>query len=86
LAVQNRIHAELLRLAPAAAGADAREALLSPSPSLSDIAGRISTHREAVSRGISRLGGMGLLRREGRDLRVADVRRLAALVAEAKGD
>jgi CRP/FNR family transcriptional regulator, cyclic AMP receptor protein len=86
LAVQNRIHAELLRLARAAAGADAHEALLSPAPSLSDIAGRISTHREAVSREISRLANSSLLRREGRDLRVADVRRLAALVAEAKGD
>jgi CRP/FNR family transcriptional regulator, cyclic AMP receptor protein len=86
MAVQNRIHAELLRLARAAAGEDAREAVLSPSPSLSDIAGRICTHREAVSRELSRLGGMGLLRREGRDLRVADVPRLAALVAEAKGD
>lgn len=86
LAVQNRIHAELLRLARATAGPEAREALLSPSPSLSDIAGRISTHREAVSRELSRLANLGLLRREGRDLRVVDIARLAALVAEAKGD
>ena len=85
LVVQNRIHAELLRLA-----ADARQengqALLSPAPSLSDIAARISTHREAVSRELSRLTSIGLLRREGGDLRVPDLARLEKLVREARGE
>ena len=85
LVVQNRIHAELLRLA-----ADARQkdgqALLSPAPSLSDIANRISTHREAVSRELSRLTSIGLLRREGGDLRVPDLARLEKLVREARGE
>jgi CRP-like cAMP-binding protein len=85
LVVQNRIHAELLRLA-----ADARQedgqALLSPAPSLSDIADRISTHREAVSRELSRLASIGLLRREGGGLRVPDLARLERLVREAKGE
>jgi CRP/FNR family cyclic AMP-dependent transcriptional regulator len=85
LAVQNRIHAELLRLA-AEAGQRQGPALLSPAPSLSDIADRISTHREAVSRELSRLGSMGLLRREGGDLRITDVARLERLVREAKGE
>jgi CRP-like cAMP-binding protein len=85
LAVQSRIHAELLRLATAA-GARQGPVLLSPAPSLSDIADRISTHREAVSRELSRLGAAGLLRREGGDLRVTDVARLDRLVREAKGD
>src|SRR6187431_2288366 len=49
LFVQNRVHAELLRLAGEVGAKDA-EAVLSPAPSLSDIANRISTHREAVSR------------------------------------
>src|SRR5262249_14299825 len=49
LVVQNRIQAELLRLA-GEAGERHGEAVLSPAPSLSDIADRISTHREAVSR------------------------------------
>jgi CRP-like cAMP-binding protein len=85
LAVQNRIHAELLRLAgEAARGHDT--VLLSPAPSLSDIADRISTHREAVSREISRLTAIGLLRREGGTLRIADLERLAELVHEAKGE
>jgi CRP-like cAMP-binding protein len=85
LAVQNRIHAELLRLTNMA-DREGISALLSPSPSLSDIASRISTHREAVSRELSRLADIGLLRREGRNLRVMDVSRLGLLVAEAKGE
>jgi CRP-like cAMP-binding protein len=85
LVVQNRIHAELLRLAAEAAGDDGH-AVLSPAPSLSDIANRISTHREAVSRELSRLGSIGLLRREGGDLRITDVARLETLVREAKGE
>ena len=86
LAVQNRIHAELLRLAANAAPKQHGEVLFSPSPSLSEIADRISTHREAVSRELSRLGSIGLLRREGSDLRVTDVVRLEKLVREAKGE
>jgi len=84
LVVQSRIHAELLRLA----GQDKRtgEVLLSPAPSLSDIASRISTHREAVSRELSRLTGIGLLRREGGNLRITDVAKLVAFVNEAKGE
>jgi CRP/FNR family cyclic AMP-dependent transcriptional regulator len=83
LAVQNRIHAELLRLAADARREDG-QALLSPAPSLSDIADRISTHREAVSREMSRLASVGLLRREGGDLRVLDPARLERLVREAR--
>jgi CRP-like cAMP-binding protein len=85
LAVQNRIHAELLRLA-AEAGQKQGQTLLSPAPSLSDIADRISTHREAVSRELSRLASTGLLRREGGSLRITDVARLERLVREAKGE
>src|SRR5262245_24258183 len=84
LMVQNRIQAELLRLA-ADAGQSDGQALLSPAPSLSDIADRVSTHREAVSREFSRLGAVGLLRRERGDLRITDIARLARLVEEAKG-
>ena len=85
LMVQDRIHAELLRLV-SQAGQHAEQALLSPAPSLSDIANRISTHREAVSRELSRLGSIGLLRREGADLRITDVAGLEKLVRDAKGE
>jgi CRP/FNR family transcriptional regulator, cyclic AMP receptor protein len=85
LGVQNRIHGELLRLA-AETGHRRGQALLSPAPSLSDIANRISTHREAVSRELSRLGSIGLLRREGGNLLITDIARLEELVREAKGE
>jgi CRP/FNR family cyclic AMP-dependent transcriptional regulator len=85
LVVRSRIHAELLRLA-CHAGAHSGMAVLAPAPSLSDIAGRISTHREAVSREFSRLTGIGLLRREGGNLCITDVAKLAEFVNEAKGE
>ena len=85
LAVQNRIHAELLRLA-GRPDQRHREAILSPAPSLADIADRISTHREAVSRELSRLTTMGLIRREKGDLVINDVAKLRELVTEANGE
>lgn len=85
LAAQNRIHAELLRLAGEAAQ-EGPAVVLSPAPSLSDIANRISTHREAVSREISRLSAIGLLRREGGNLKITNLEKLAELVHDAKGE
>ncbi|HET9714619.1 MAG TPA: Crp/Fnr family transcriptional regulator [Pseudolabrys sp.] len=85
MVVQNRIQAELVRLA-AQAGYSTGQAVLSPAPSLSDIAGRVSTHREAVSRELSRLSTIGLLRREHGDLAIVDVAKLRKLVDEAKGE
>src|SRR5262249_10329462 len=85
LMVQDRMQAGLLRWAADSSQRDG-QALLSPAPSLSDIANRVSTHREAVSRELSRLGSVGLLRRERGDLRIMDIARLALLVREAKGD
>lgn len=84
-AVQNRIHAELLRLAKASGGGQG-EVALSPAPTLAEIADRVSTHREAVSRELSRLGSLGLLVREGSVLRITNIARLADLVREARGD
>jgi CRP-like cAMP-binding protein len=84
LLVQNRVQAELLRLAGETGGND--RVVLSPAPSLSDIAARISTHREAVSREFSRLGTIDLLHREGPNLIITSVSKLAKLVHDAKGD
>ena len=84
LVVQNRVHAELISLA-GETGKTAGEAVLSPAPSLADIASRISTHREAVSRELSRLISVGLLRREHGSLKITDVAKLAQLVEDAKG-
>jgi CRP-like cAMP-binding protein len=86
LVVQNRIQAELLRLATLGEARGTTKVVLSPSPTLADIADRVATHREAVSRELSRLAKLGLVRREGHGLALIDVPRLTALVREAKGD
>jgi CRP/FNR family transcriptional regulator, cyclic AMP receptor protein len=85
LAVQNRIHAELLRMA---GEVEQRQSsvTLSPAPSLADIASRISTHREAVSRELSRLTSKGLLRRERGDLIITNLDKLREIVNEAKDE
>ncbi len=80
LAVRNRVHAELLRLA--------REhmtgptlANIYPAPTHLEIANRISTHREAVSRELSDLANRGLIERRGRNLVIKDVPALEELVS-----
>lgn len=85
LGVQSRIRAELLRLAVLAGIAD-NEAVLVPAPRLSELASRVSTHREAVSRELSRLATLGVALRDKGRLRIADIARLEALVREAKGE
>ena len=84
LGVSNRVHAELLRLA-SATGATTNRVALNPAPRQSDIAARIATNREAVSREISHLARLGLVVREGKALVVTDVGRLAELVRSAGG-
>jgi len=85
LGVQARIYAELLRLT-ASAGEQDGQALLSPAPLLVDLAARVSTHREAVSRVISRLQDNGIVRREGSNIRFLDIDRLRRLLHEEKGE
>lgn len=85
LGVTSRIHTELLRMAHAAPGNGSQKEI-SPAPTHSEIAGRISTHREAVSREISRLKQMGILERRGRSLTVRDVERLEQMVRDASGE
>jgi len=85
LAVTNRIHSELLRMARTVEnGSGLHE--ISPAPTHSEIAGRISTHREAVSREISRLKQIGIIERRGRALVVSDFGRLERMVHDACGE
>jgi CRP/FNR family cyclic AMP-dependent transcriptional regulator len=84
LAVKNRVHSELLRMARESR--DGNNAyIISPAPTHSEIAQRISTHREAVSREISRLKQRGIIERRGRVLAVRDVEQLQRMVDEASG-
>jgi CRP/FNR family transcriptional regulator, cyclic AMP receptor protein len=85
LAVKNRIHSELLRLAREGER-EANTARLSPAPTHADIASRISTHREAVTRELNDLTKSGLLKRDGRTLIISDVDKLERLVHEVSGD
>lgn len=85
LAVNNRIHAELLRLASLGAP-DGNSAYIRPAPTHAEIASRISTHREAVTRELNRLSKLGIIERQDHDLVVKDMRRLAEIVHDATGE
>lgn len=89
LAVNNRIQAELLRLAresPSEAVKDPNTARIPAAPTHADIAARISTHREAVSRHLGDLSRMGLVERQGRALLIKDVESLDRMVRDATGE
>jgi len=83
LTVSNRIHAELLRLA----GGDSGEqsAVIRPVPRHADIASRVSTHREAVTREMNVLARAGVLRQDRDALHILDLPRLVELVHEVLG-
>ncbi len=81
LAVRNRIHAELLRLARDNMATE-NSAMIVPSPTHAEIANRISTHREAVSREMSSLARSGIIERRDGGLFVSDIERLVQLLQE----
>lgn len=83
LGVQNRVHAELLRLAREAGVTDNR-ATIDPAPTHVDIASRVSTYREQVTRELSAMVKDGLVQRAGHALVVPDVERLERIVAEVR--
>jgi CRP/FNR family transcriptional regulator, cyclic AMP receptor protein len=84
LGVQNRIQAELVRMAREA-GASQNRAVIAPVPRHADIASRISTNREAVARELSRLTRLGIVERGHDSLVVADLARLSAMVDDVRG-
>lgn len=83
LGVQNRVHAEVLRLARQA-GVKANAARIDPAPKHTEIASQISTYREQVTREISAMVKEGLVLRSGHTLVVPDVGRLERIVAEVR--
>lgn len=83
LGVQNRVHAELLRLARQA-GVKGNTARIDPAPKHTDIAGQISTYREQVTRELSAMAKQGLLQRSGSALVIPDVARLERIVSEVR--
>ena len=85
LCVNNRIHVELLRHAQSAEVDGLRREIV-PAPTHAAIASRVSTHREAVTRELSRLSKDGLLEKTKNALVVVNVEQLEKLVEEALGE
>lgn len=85
LGANNRVHAELLRLAKAGLRPDGK-AEITPVPIHSDIASRVSTTRETVARVMSDLSRDNIVIRQGNSLVVPDFERLEEMVEEVRGD
>ncbi len=84
LSVKNRIHAELLRLARDHLRGE-NTAAISPVPTHADIASRVSTHREAVTRELNDLERTGLIERNRGVLIIRDIELLIRMVDEVRG-
>lgn len=85
LGANNRVHAELLRLARAVSP-EGERAVLKPIPHHSDIASRVSTTRETVARVFSDLAKSGIVKRERESLVVLDVEQLEEMVENVRNE
>lgn len=85
LAVRSRLHCELLRLS-LDAGVANNAAVVVSAPTHAQLAARIGTHREAVTRELQYLQKQGIVIQQGRELRVNDVAELAEIIRAAAGD
>jgi len=83
LSVRDRVRAELLRLGRLRTDQPNR-AIISPPPTHTEVAGRISTHREAVTREFATLERNGLLERRRGALVLCDVAALAGLLETSR--
>ncbi|NKB36508.1 MAG: cyclic nucleotide-binding domain-containing protein [Gammaproteobacteria bacterium] len=75
LGVSKRIHAELLRLGRTC-DANASRITISPAPTHAELAHRVSTNREAVTREMSSLVKHGVIRKEGKTLIIQNLDKL----------
>lgn len=81
LDVKDRVRKEILHLALQNMTGP-NSAVISPMPKHVEIANRINTHREAVTRELNTLAKMGLIRQEKRVLTVDDVTKLSEMLPE----
>jgi CRP/FNR family transcriptional regulator, cyclic AMP receptor protein len=79
LKVPGRIRAELLRLAETHSAAPNR-GVISPLPTHAEIAIRLNTQRETVTRELNALARQKVIARTGRDLHILDMTRLGQMV------
>jgi CRP-like cAMP-binding protein len=81
LPVRSRLHAELIRLAQAGRShSDSNTAVIAPAPTHAEIASRISTHREAVTRELKQLARARLIERRGGALVIRNVAALMDMI------
>jgi CRP-like cAMP-binding protein len=83
LSVRDRVRAELLRLGRLRTD-QPNQAIISPPPTHTELAARISAHREAITRELSALERNGLLQRRRGALVLCDVIGLADLLEKAR--
>jgi CRP/FNR family transcriptional regulator, cyclic AMP receptor protein len=81
--VRRRLYAELLRLARPTPKGDT-QTIISPPPTHAELAARVSTHREAITRELNDLERSGLLERRRGAMVLLDPMRLAKLIEEAE--
>ena len=86
LPVRSRLHCELLRLCAAAEESGGSGLTIEPAPTHAELASRVGTHREAVTREMSYLTHQGILQQQRRRLTVLDRLALARLVRAATGE
>ncbi len=82
LTVRHRLLAELLRLARPVASTP-RAAVVSPPPTHAELAARVSSHREAITRELSALARAGLISRRRGAIVLVEAARLRQMVLEA---
>ncbi len=81
LGTSQRLYAELLRLARVPAGSSGT-LVVSPPPTHAELAARVSSHREAITRELNALERGGLIERRRGAIVLLDAKRLQAMVAE----
>ena len=81
LDVKDRIRAEIIRHARQSKDSE-NSALITKMPTHEEIANKVSTHREAVTKEFGQLMKLGLIEKSGRKIIVPDIDKLAATLLE----
>lgn len=84
LNVSNRLQFELLRLG-LIAGVTQNAAVIDPAPTHSELANRIGTNRESVTRELRDLSRRHILKQQGRRVEILDIEELSAIVQRFSG-
>lgn len=80
--VNCRVRTELVRLAKTQGSDDREPVKITNVPRHQDLANRLATHREAVTRELNRLEKNGIIKKENKNLIILDMKKLKTLVLE----